>query len=794
MQRLILILCFIIGPIMYAQIGIGNTNPQSSLDISASNSTNPANTDGILIPRIANFPASNPTATQDGMLVFYTGTGHSGKGFYYWDNATISWVYAVGGADQDWFVTNSTSIPTTINDNIYTLGNVAIGKSNVAYKLDILEDNNTASRALNINKTDNSNGFTYGIYVSKQSLGSDRSHAIYTNVSGSGNHQKYGVFNRINTSSTGSQYGVRNWISGNSPSNQFGTFNNLDNDGTGDVYGVYNGMRVTNSSNTFGVYNEFLTANTTSNLTAGVRNRFTNGTPGTEGFSGIYTDFNLTAAGTYYGVRNEYSSGSSGSGTKYGSYNLIPAGAGGNHVGVYSEVTKSGSYAGYFLGRFYIGTNTTNGYTLPAIDGAANQVLITNGSGALNFTNSINIINAVNGLSEVGNSIRLGGTLIQDTNINYGNFDTRFNLNGTGDFIIQDNGTDKFTLLDNGDAVMGGDLYWRDENTGGTILGRFIDDDNDGQLQIYENGNIAINLDANGTTIFNEQGLNRDFRIESDTNANLFFADASTNRIGLNTNAPSGQLDIHTNSSGTVPHLELSETGANDGGRIRFNNTIETDNHWTLYGRADNNEADARFNLYFSAIGGGGGGNIITVTGNGQVGIRDNAPTYALELPNNPANTIGRARANAWVTYSDSRVKKHQKPLENGLERLLQLTPKSYLQYTSQFENNTLQLDKSSGTYSIGFIAQELYKHIPEVVYKPHNEHTDLWAVDYEKLIPITVKAIQELKEEIDQLHIENKTLKEQLKQFQNLEARISTIELQLNAIHKTVEVKNSEE
>lgn len=794
MKKLIILLCFIIGQSLIAQVGIGNTNPQSKLDISASNTTAPANTDGILIPRIDNFPASNPTATQDGMMVFYTGIARSGKGFYYWDNSITDWVYAVGGSDSDWFISTTTNIPTSINDDIYTQGNVAIGKANAAYKLDVLEDDNTASRALNINKIDNSNDFTYGIYISKQSLGTDRSHAIYTSVTGSGNHQKYGTFNRINTNATGSQYGVRNWISGNTSSNQFGTFNNLDNDGTGDVYGVYNGMRVTNASNTYGVYNEFLTVNSSTNIMAGVRNRFTNGTPGTEGFSGVYTDFNLTAAGTYYGVRNEYSSSSSGTGTKYGSYNLIPASAGGNHFGVYSDATKSGSYAGYFLGRLYIGTNTTNGYTLPASDGTANQILVTNGSGVLSFTNSINTVTANNGLSEVGNNIRLGGTLIQDTAINYGNFDTRFNLNGNGDFIIQDTGTGKFSVIDNGDTVLGGDLYWRDENTGGTVLGRFIDDDNDGQLQIYENGNISINLDANGTTIFNEQGLNRDFRIESDNSGNMLFMDASTNRIGLNTNTPSSMLDLHVNSTGTVAHAELTETAANDGGRIKFNNSVEADNYWTLYGRSDNTEADARFNLYFSSIAGGGGGNIITVTGSGQVGIRDGAPTYALELPNNAAVTTGRARANAWVTYSDSRVKKHQKPLQYGLKSLLGLTPKSYIQHNSTFENNQLILDYKIGKPSIGFIAQELYKHIPEVVYKPENENEDLWSVDYERLIPITIKAIQELKEEVDTVTQENLKLKEQLKQLQNLEARLSALEKTSNPINETVEVKNSKE
>ena len=73
----------------FSQVGIGNTNPQATLDIEASNPTSPASNDGILIPRMSQFP-SNPGATRDGMLIFYTGAASSGKGFYYWDQSTTN--------------------------------------------------------------------------------------------------------------------------------------------------------------------------------------------------------------------------------------------------------------------------------------------------------------------------------------------------------------------------------------------------------------------------------------------------------------------------------------------------------------------------------------------------------------------------------------------------------------------------------------------------------------------------------------------------------------------------------
>ena len=84
--------------ISIAQVGIGTTNPSASLDIQSSNQANPSNTDGLLIPKIDEFPVSNPGANQDGMLVYVTGSGTPSKGFYYWDNATTAWVNVKGVA------------------------------------------------------------------------------------------------------------------------------------------------------------------------------------------------------------------------------------------------------------------------------------------------------------------------------------------------------------------------------------------------------------------------------------------------------------------------------------------------------------------------------------------------------------------------------------------------------------------------------------------------------------------------------------------------------------------------
>ena len=93
MRQLSSILLLLFINLGFAQVGIGTTNPQATLDISASNAATPSNTDGLLIPRIDAFPTTNPTVNQHAMLVYLTTTdGTDAPGFYYWNNTLTSWI------------------------------------------------------------------------------------------------------------------------------------------------------------------------------------------------------------------------------------------------------------------------------------------------------------------------------------------------------------------------------------------------------------------------------------------------------------------------------------------------------------------------------------------------------------------------------------------------------------------------------------------------------------------------------------------------------------------------------
>ena len=64
--------------------------------------------------------------------------------------------------------------------------------------------------------------------------------------------------------------------------------------------------------------------------------------------------------------------------------------------------------------------------------------------------------------------------------------------------------------------------------------------------------NSALKLDALDGAVFNEGGYAAwDFRVESDTNANMFFVDSGNNRVGIGTNSPSETLDVNGNTKVT---------------------------------------------------------------------------------------------------------------------------------------------------------------------------------------------------------------------------------------------------
>lgn len=100
---------------------------------------------------------------------------------------------------------------------------------------------------------------------------------------------------------------------------------------------------------------------------------------------------------------------------------------------------------------------------------------------------------------------------------------------------------------------------------------------------------------------------------------------------------------------------------------------------------------------------------------------------------------------NSWTSLSDQRVKENVQTLALGLDTIAALHPVEY-----SFKRENL-----SAANKYGFIAQEIENILPNVVSDSgmsEGNNSNLKAVSYTELIPILVKAVQELKAEVELL------------------------------------------
>ncbi|MCK4749347.1 MAG: tail fiber domain-containing protein, partial [Bacteroidales bacterium] len=162
----------------------------------------------------------------------------------------------------------------------------------------------------------------------------------------------------------------------------------------------------------------------------------------------------------------------------------------------------------------------------------------------------------------------------------------------------------------------------------------------------------------------------------------------------------------------------------------------------------------------------------------GRVGINIINPDFALQLPDDPSPEMGSAKAFAWETYSDERIKMDQQELDYGLAEILALQPKQYDQFASDLNAGEIIL-KENHISTIGLVAQDVHLIIPEAVSVPADESTDLWSMDYSKIIPVLVKAIQDQQEIIG---AQQELASDQQRRLSTLELEIGQLKSLINA------------
>ncbi|GEM_PF-1396407 len=121
---------------------------------------------------------------------------------------------------------------------------------------------------------------------------------------------------------------------------------------------------------------------------------------------------------------------------------------------------------------------------------------------------------------------------------------------------------------------------------------------------------------------------------------------------------------------------------------------------------------------------------------------------------------------NGTIQTSDARLKKNVQPLNYGLETVLSMRAVSY-----NWKDTTQTEDK------IGFIAQELEVLVPEVV-NIGSDSAQTRGVNYAELVPVLVKAIQELEAKNRELAQINQ---QQEEKFEALETKLEALTEAIN-------------
>ena len=257
--------------------------------------------------------------------------------------------------------------------------------------------------------------------------------------------------------------------------------------------------------------------------------------------------------------------------------------------------------------------------------------------------------------------------------------------------------------------------------------------------------------------VLNDPAASYDVRIEGDTDSNLFFTDGSADYVGIGTNVPYEKLYVQCEDT-TSPGIVSNPAATN--GAIAYaigygDANKDYLNTWGMayssganvfgYGVKPKTDADEQFinsadnsnftrgALYFD-------NELKFFNAGAQTGTIDTAITMTERFK---VDTSGNLSVSADViayASSDKRLKDNLKPIENSLDKVSKL---------SGYEFDWNDKQETFKGHDVGVIAQEVEEVLPEVV---QTRDTGYKAVKYEKIVPLLIEAIKELKEEVEEL------------------------------------------
>jgi len=299
--------------------------------------------------------------------------------------------------------------------------------------------------------------------------------------------------------------------------------------------------------------------------------------------------------------------------------------------------------------------------------------------------------------------------------------------------------TDALKLGQGGDADIV--MTWNANSNDGVLTWmededyfKFSDDVlmNSDEKLLFRDTGLYINSSANGQ-------LDIDADVELEITAPTLDIDAST---AVTITSPSVVIDSSTSDK---PVLELKNSNADaNPATILFNHDSASPADDDELGEVVfNGDDDGGASTMFAKIvgvssdvtdGTEDGALQFKFRGNGAVKTIEIGAGAGLTLPND--STYGVVKAHSMVTYSDETLKTNIQPLESALETVNKLQGVSYDW-------------KSDGSHDLGFIAQEVNKVVPQIVYGKGDGDLGL---DYSKLTSILVEAVKEQQAQINDL------------------------------------------
>ena len=327
---------------------------------------------------------------------------------------------------------------------------------------------------------------------------------------------------------------------------------------------------------------------------------------------------------------------------------------------------------------------------------------------------------------------------------------------GTADFVITNSGeigigtTAPDTKLDVNGATFVRNVLFTYAGAGNQYAGLSWNNPDNGFLFLKASNVTKVNINSSGVSYFNGGD------------------------VGIGTTTPSGKLEVNGNNynTNTITTFTLRDLGNNYGDGDNSIDIVMRSRYWSgdqntsqnsrIRHLKDNSNGSTGTMLQFGTTteGAGDASTKMTIKANGYVGIGTTSPGYTLEV-NGTANIVSHLSAHCLgvgtaapaqngviraagdiIAYysSDKKLKDNIVKIEKPLEKLDKIN--GY-----EFDWNDKQ--KLYEGHDVGVVAQEVEEVYPELVETRKNGYK---AVKYEKLVPLLVESIKELKNEIEQL------------------------------------------